>query len=553
MKVEKETNLAKRQTSVPEEKIVKVDGEEKKLKSDVRLQMKKTKEEEHNEFIKRWVQGDEHPRSFLSQSGKPAEEEVIIKKRGISPRESFKYDNLDARQGKQQRNHYHPHGDDSDNDDDSHYDHDNNDSCDGSDQYKPRCRNRALQQTNQQDQQETLQKARFNNNSVYSDNDDCSDASDANKDHCRRLREQGRPYTKRSEVASLQKRSSGVEKEQVIDKRDRYSDRYSVQSYQSRNSNNSRDGYRSRQDRMQKRSMNSGPKEDSLEKRDRNSSRGGRSVNSFNSRDSRDYGRNYRREVELEGEQAMVKRSNEEEGGEQISLERRSHHCGGRGRSCSPYNSKRSIKEDDADLVEKRSNHRGRGRSYSPHSRRGVDDQDGNVLKKRGRCSSCHSRRDVVDEQDGDLLEKRSNHREGRGRSYSPNSRRGLEEQDAGLIEKRGSHRGGWRGNSRSRSRRDVKDEVEVGVLKRSLATRDLLNLYDDAMTVRSALSEQGDIFERGQDSYNELIGKREVDKSAMTSTGTVKSLPEQTVALNEAAEKIRKRDCECYCCLDCW
>lgn len=532
---EKQTDLTKRgvDTSDVGDRSAIVDREKKELNKDARTQIQNKKEEEHQEFMRRWLQGDEHPRSFQVRSEKAVEEEEIIHKRAIAPKKSFKYNDLDARQERRnERDHSHPHGDESDdneNDDDDD-DQDDKFSCDGSDQFNDHCRNRALrdrnvQRLNEQDEPETLPKARSKDNSFKSDNDDCSDASDANKDYCKRLRGQGRLYAKQNKEASLQKRSLVAKREKeegIVDKRDRYSDKYSVKSYQSRDSKNSRDSYRPRRNRMQRRGATSIVSEDLLEKRGHYRSKDMGSVDSFNSQKSRNSSRNYRREAKGTGEEAaMVKRSNNEESGKQISLERRSNHRG-RGRSYSPDNSRRGIQEDEADLVEKRSNHRGRGRSYSPHSRRGVDDQV------------------------GDLLEKRSNHRGGRGRSYSPKSRRGLEEHDANMIEKRSSHRGGWRGyRSHSRSRREVKDDVEVGILKRGLAPRDLVGLYDDVMTVRSALSEQGDIFERGQDSFNELLGKREVYNSTMASEEIVKAPTKMLVAHDEAAEKLSKRDCE--------
>lgn len=509
--------------------------------------MTSAKTKEHNEFMRRWLQGDEHPRSFMARS-QQVDGEALPQKRSMGLEDAHQYHQYARADLHRIDNDWHGARQYDDGGDDllsprsHHYHGEDHDTCtDFSQRNDPRCqmKNRyaGLQQKRDLVQKrdvdtpvdEVQMAARYDR---YDDVSECTDLSDANRVQCQLARARETRFTKRGEQVALEKRSDGNADRAVAGAMEkRWSgDRHSVDGYGSRKSRSSKGIYHKREvgnttDRsIVMRSAEEGSLEELLNKRSQYSLDSGRSYS------SRGRYRYRQRAVDDAADQAMVKRSIDEAAGEADLMDKRSHHGRGyRGRSRSSHRRRALESEDGPDMLEKRSHHGSRGRS---------------------RSRSWH-RRDVQPAGDGDVLEKRSHHGNGRRRSHSRDyHKRALETGNDATVEKRSDHSGRWgnrhyrsyshsNGRSNSRSRREVKVEVDVLGKRDVLDARQLIDLYDDdGMTVRSALSEHGDIFERGQDSYTNLLGKRGLGSNQG-------ALSKRLVVGREADVQPSKRDCE--------
>jgi hypothetical protein len=511
-----------------------VQGEAKAMK---KLASSRTTEQEHNDFMRRWLQGDEHPRSFQARSEEP------LQKRSVGLEDAYRFRQMARDEAF--RGDYDLHGLRDHDDNRSHHPHEDHDTCsDFSDRNDPRCRlmNRyaGLQQKRDLNvkQGEVLEGQMAKRYVDYDSYSDCTDLSDQYRAECKGARAQGIRYVKRSQDAGLNKRSAGVDDKAAADEMQKTwhgSDRDSVQSFDSHNSRSSRGRFRQRDvvdpadQAMVKRSNGVEGGEDQLDKRSRysgNSRHSGRSRSSYNRR----------RALQDDVDDAMEKRSHHSRGSwgsrnrwhrrdvteADDALEKRSHH--GRGRRSRSWD-RRDVTAEGDELVEKRSHYSGQSRgSRNSRHRRDLFKEDEDVLEKRSNRSgrsrgsrrSWH-RRDVAKEGE-DALEKRSNHS---ARSQSTHNRYRSQSR-----------------SSRNRYRREVKVEVDVLGKRDALAPRDLADDFDDGMTVRSVLSEHGDIFERGQDSYTEVLGKRQESFKDET-------MSKRLVIGRDADEAPKKRDCK--------
>jgi hypothetical protein len=178
---------------------------------------------------------------------------------------------------------------------------------------------------------------------------------------------------------------------------------------------------------------------------------------------------------------------------------------------------------DVGDDMEKRSwhsgsgSHHGRRRRY--YHRRDVDEVESGLV-----------RRDV--EEDLDALEKRSHSSHGGGRRYRGRyHRRNEDDGEAELVrretsdnlEKRSYHSAGSRDSYHSRYRNNWRRDV---------------NVDDDALTERSALSEFGDIH------HADLIAKRDVGSMEQGVKG--EALSKRQNVPDGTSDTLKKRDCEC-------